>query len=80
MAKGKGTKIIGIPSARAEAREEYVVDVVVINRNQQLKVVAGKRHIGLKFSDLEHYMGEHGRRGSMLPRGFQKVDAIEVVD
>ena len=80
LAKGKGNKIIGIPSDRAESREEYVVDVVVINRNQQLKVVAGKRHIGLKFSDLEHYMGERGRRGAMLPRGFQKVDAIEVVD
>lgn len=80
LSKGKGNKIISIPSARAEAREEYVVDVVVINRNQQLKIIAGKRHIGLKFSDLEHYMGERGRRGSMLPRGFQKVDAIEVVD
>jgi topoisomerase-4 subunit A len=80
LAKGKGNKIIGIPSERVEAREEFVVDVVVINRNQQLKIIAGKRHIGLKFSDLEHYMGERGRRGSMLPRGFQKVDAIEVVD
>lgn len=80
LAKGKGNKIISIPSARAEAREEFVVDVVVLNRNQQLKIIAGKRHIGLKFSDLEHYMGERGRRGSMLPRGFQKVDAIEVVD
>ncbi|HEX4940796.1 MAG TPA: DNA gyrase subunit A, partial [Candidatus Kapabacteria bacterium] len=80
LAKGKGNKIIGIPSARAEAREEFVVDVVVINRDQQLKVIAGKRHIGLKFSDLEHYMGERGRRGNMLPRGFQKVDAIEVTE
>jgi len=80
LAKGKGNKIIGIASARAEAREEFVIDVVVINRNQQLKVIAGKRHIGLKFSDLEHYMGERGRRGNMLPRGFQKVDAIEVTE
>ncbi len=80
LAKGKGNKIISIPSARAEAREEFVIGVVVINRGQQLKVIAGKRHIGLKFSELEHYMGERGRRGNMLPRGFQKVDAIEVVE
>ncbi len=28
--------------------------------------------------DLEHYMHERGRRGSKLPRGLQKVDAIYV--
>jgi len=26
-----------------------------------------------------HYRGERGRRGNKLPRGFQKVDALEVV-
>jgi len=37
---------------------------------------AGKRHITLKGADLEHYIGERGRRGRKLPRGFQKVDAL----
>ncbi len=32
----------------------------------------------LKFSDLEHYRGERGRRGNKLPRGFQKVDGMQV--
>ena len=39
---------------------------------------AGKRHISLKFSELEHYKGERGRRGNKLPRGFQKVDHMLV--
>ena len=79
LAKGKGNKIISIPGARVESREEFVIGIVVLGRDNQLKVFAGKRHIGLKFSDLEHYLGERGRRGNKLPRGFQKVDAIEVV-
>ena len=78
LARGKGNKIIGIPSARAQSREEYVVAVQVITEQDSLLVHAGKRHIKLKFAELEHYRGERGRRGNKLPRGFQKVDAISI--
>jgi topoisomerase-4 subunit A len=78
MARGKGNKIIGIPSARVQSREEFVVAVKVLNEKDVLVVYAGKRHHKLKFSDLEHYRGERGRRGNKLPRGFQKVDAMVV--
>jgi len=39
---------------------------------------AGKRTLSLKADDLEHYKGERGRRGSKLPRGFQRVDGLQV--
>ena len=77
LARGKGNKIIGIPSARVQSREEFVVAVQVISEKDSLVVHAGKRHIKLKFSELEHYRGERGRRGNKLPRGFQKVDAMQ---
>jgi topoisomerase-4 subunit A len=79
LAKGKGNKIIGIPSARVQNREEFVVAVAVFGEDDQLEVNAGKRKLGLKFSDLEHYLGERGRRGHKLPRGLQRVDSIEVI-
>jgi len=78
MARGKGNKIIGIPPARVQAREEFVVAVRVMTERDVLVVYAGKRHHKLKFPDLEHYRGERGRRGNKLPRGFQKVDAMQV--
>ncbi len=78
MSRGKGNKLIGIPSARVAAREEYVVGLSVMTPSQVLRVYAGKRHLNMKFSELEHYLGERGRRGHKLPRGFQKVDRIEV--
>jgi hypothetical protein len=71
---------MNIPSARAAAREEFVVSVNVINPGQCLTLHSGKRHITLKMSDLEHYKGERGRRGNKLPRGFQKVDKAEEED
>ena len=78
MARGKGNKIIGIPGARVQSREEFMVSVQVLSENDALVVHAGKRHHRLKFSELEHYRGERGRRGNKLPRGFQKVDRMEV--
>jgi len=78
LARGKGNKILGIPSARVQAREEFLVTVQVINESQSLVIQAGKRHLTLKFTELEHYRGERGRRGNKLPRGFQKVDGMRV--
>ncbi|MEJ2418406.1 MAG: DNA topoisomerase IV subunit A [Exilibacterium sp.] len=80
MAKGKGNKIMNIPSARVQAREEYVVGVVVIGERDVLRLNSGKRHLSLKRVDLEHYRGERGRRGNKLPRGFQKVDSLDVTE
>ncbi|OUS26793.1 DNA topoisomerase IV subunit A [Gammaproteobacteria bacterium 45_16_T64] len=78
LARGKGNKIIGIPAARVAERDEFLVDVETIGEKDTLVIFAGKRHINLKHSDLEHYFGERGRRGNKLPRGFQKVDRIEI--
>ena len=79
LARGKGNKVISIPSARVQSREEFMVDVVAFVPGQSLKVWAGKRHLAMKLSDMEHYIGERGRRGHKLPRGFQRVDRLEVV-
>jgi topoisomerase-4 subunit A len=80
LARGKGNKIINIPSARVQSRDEYVLSVVTMTEQQTLRVWAGKRHLNLKLKDMEHYLGERGRRGNKLPRGFQNVDSLEVLD
>ncbi len=78
LSKGKGNKLIGIPTDRAAKREEWLVDFAVLPAQGSLILVAGKRTLSLKFSDLEHYHGERGRRGNKLPRGFQRVDGLRV--
>ena len=79
LSKGKGNKILSIPSSRLASREEFMLGVTVIRPGQQLLVYSGKRHLNMSLADLEHYRGERGRRGNKLPRGFQKVDRVEVV-
>jgi topoisomerase IV subunit A len=78
LSRGKGNKIINIPSSRLQAREEWMTAIAVVAEHQQLIIYSGKRHHALKLADLEHYRGERGRRGNKLPRGFQKVDRVEV--
>ncbi|MCH1920018.1 DNA topoisomerase IV subunit A [Shewanella sp. A3A] len=78
LAKGKGNKIIGIPSERAANREELVSHLQLLPRGASVTLWAGKRKLTLKPSDIEHYRGERGRRGSKLPRGLQRVDSVEV--
>ena len=78
LSKGKGNKILSLPSARVRSREEFVAGLAVLPPGACLVLTAGKRTLTLKSSDLEHYCGERGRRGNKLPRGFQKVDAVAV--
>ena len=78
LAKGKGNKILSVPSARVKSREEFVLGLAVLPEGASVVLTAGKRTLTLKPADLEHYRGERGRRGNKLPRGFQKVDALQV--
>ena len=78
MSKGKGNKIINIPSAKLASGDEAMIAVAVLTKEDTLVVNSGKRHLKMKFADMEHYIGERARRGNKLPRGFQKVDGIVV--
>ncbi|SER16102.1 topoisomerase-4 subunit A [Amphritea atlantica] len=79
LGRGKGNKIINIPSARAASRDELLVAMVTLSAEDTLQVNSGRQHLKMKPSDLEHYRGERGRRGNKLPRGYQRVDSLDVI-
>jgi len=79
LARGKGNKLIQIPTKDLVAGEDRLMGLTVFSENQQIRILAGKRHINLKLADLVAYQGSRGKRGAKLPRGFQKPDAIECV-
>ena len=76
LSKGKGNKILSIPSARAASREEYLKLLTVVPAATAITLVAGKRKMTIKVDDLAHYIGERGRRGNKLPRGLQRIDEL----
>ncbi len=77
LAKGKGTKIINVPSARLKSRDEYVQSMIAFPDGDSILLTAGEKSKSFKPGDFKEYMGERGRRGKRLPRGYHKVTMLE---
>jgi topoisomerase-4 subunit A len=78
MEKGRGNLLFGIPGKKAKARDELMIAVAVVAEGGKLAVHCGDRKMTLSWKDLEHYRGERGQRGAVLPRGWRKVDRLDV--
>ncbi len=78
LPRGKGNKIFGLSSKKVLSREEYLIAVAVVAPGQSLVVHSGERKMTLKFNDLADYRGERAQRGAVLPRGWRKVERLEV--
>jgi topoisomerase-4 subunit A len=78
MAKGKGNKIINIPSKLLKAGEESVAAITVVPEGGKLVVHSGKKYKAMKQSELDGYFGDRGRRGLKLSQGYRVVDRLVV--
>ena len=78
LPRGKGNKIFGISSKKAVSGEEALVAIAAVAPGQSLRVLSGERHMGLSYRELGDYRGERGQRGAVLPRGWRKVEGLEV--
>ena len=78
LAKGKGSRLIAIPTAQAAARQDVLAAFTCLPSGQSLTLYCGQRHLTLKPADVAHYTAARGQRGVKLPRGFQRVDRLEV--
>ena len=70
MKKGKGNKLIDLKDG------DSVVAITTFAEGDSLSLDSGKRKLTLKPMDIANFMGTRGRRGALLPKGFQKVSAI----
>ncbi len=75
--KGKGNKLIGIPSQ--EATGEYVQHMLLFKEGDAIVIYSGRRHMKISGRDIDIYKGKRALRGVLLPRGFQSVKACEVI-
>ncbi len=73
LAKGKGLKLINIPTKKYKAGEEQLVAMAVIPENGNLQVHTATRMMTIKWDDLDDYYSERALRGSLLPKGWRSV-------
>jgi topoisomerase-4 subunit A len=78
LARGKGNKLLNIPTQLAQQRQEYLLAYVVLSAEEHLIVHAGKRHLSLSPHEQAAYFGQRGQRGRVLPRGLQHVTQLSV--
>jgi topoisomerase-4 subunit A len=78
LSKGKGNKIVSIPSAQAAAGEDRLAWLFVLPPQTSLTLYIGKRKLTLRPEDLQKYRAERGRKGTLLPRGLQRIDRVDV--
>jgi topoisomerase-4 subunit A len=76
LGKGKGNKIINIPTAKFIAKEELMTHAQLLSEASSLRIESGKRFLTLKLKDLENYISTRAKRGNMLPQGYRKVDQM----
>lgn len=78
LSKGKGNKIISIPSAQVAAGEDKLAWLFVLPPQVSLTLHVGKRKLKLRPEDLQKFRAERGRKGTLLPRGLQRIDRVEL--
>lgn len=78
LAKGKGNKMMSIPSSKVASREEYVKDVAVLTSDQFLLIVGDGKPFTLKPNDWKNFLGARAQRGHKLPRGCRSVESLRV--
>jgi len=78
MSKGKGNKIISIPSAEAAAGQDKLAWLMILPPASAITLHVGKRKMLLRSEELQKFRADRGRRGTLLPRGLQKIDRVEL--
>ena len=76
LARGKGNKLINIPGPKYKSGAEKMVAATVVPEDGHLEVYTGTRKMTIKWNDLDDYYGDRALRGSMLPKGWRKVERL----
>jgi len=77
LPRGKGNKIINVPSKRLKASEEKVVAIIAFTQDSKLIIHAGKKLKIIQGSEIVEYQSERGKRGKLLPKGYRNISHLE---
>ncbi len=77
MNKGKGNKILQIAQVKDKSEQELILSIATLTPKDSLVLRQGKKELVLKPRELDQYLGERGKRGPKLPKGFASATVIE---
>ncbi len=77
MSKGKGNRILQIATAKDKSEQELIISIITFTHKDSIVVHAGRKQLTLKPRELDQYLGERGKRGQKLPKGFTNATRLE---
>lgn len=78
LVKGKGNKLMALKKGGLGIADETLLFAAILPVGGQVIVHAGKQFKAIKGPDLDKYCGERGKRGVLLPKGYQHVSRLEI--
>lgn len=78
LSKGKGNKIISISATQLAEGADRLVWLTLLSPQSSITLLVGKRKLTLRPEELKKFRAERGRKGTLLPRGLQRIDKIEI--
>ncbi|MDD5394664.1 MAG: DNA topoisomerase IV subunit A [Thiothrix sp.] len=78
LSKGKGNKLLSLKKGGLGIADEHLLFATILPAGGQLIIQAGKQFKALKGSALDEYRSERGKRGKLLPKGYQNVTGLEI--
>lgn len=78
LSKGKGNKLMAIPAGKLNAGVDGVAALAAIPAGASLIVHCGKRTLTVTEREVQERLSDRQKAGTPLPRGFQRVDYLEV--
>ena len=79
LAKGKGNKLINIPTKKFKLGEEKLTGVAILKEGDNLNVYRDKnKPMTLKWKDLEEYVSERALRGKNYSKKFKRAIGLSL--
>ncbi len=79
LSKGKGNKLIQIKKEDWNASRDALHAMLTLSGLQSLEVVGAKKSKVLSPQDLQAFFSERAKRGTALPKEFQKQFSLRVI-
>lgn len=77
--RGMGVGLIGL-GGKGSADADELTHALGIGPEDSVRITSGKRTMTLKGQKLQEYAGRRSNRGRKLPRGYTKVDNVEIAE
>lgn len=72
LPRGKGNKLIQLKKEDLQKGEDALVKVLILTPQDSLEITTAKKSKQLKFEDLQAFISDRAKRGTLLPKDLLK--------